>query len=190
MKILIRNSDSVVVYAGNDLALSDNGLRGDGWFSPHFTTANSHIDDADLPPNWRGAVWTRIGGVWAVSDTAAHNNTMGAQRAARWAEIKSSRDARKGGGVLVGGKWFHTDTDSRIQQLGLVMMGAAVPAVDWKTMDGTKTPMSQTLAGQIFQAVATLDMTLFAAAETHRAAMEASDNPAGYDFSAGWPAHF
>jgi len=105
-------------------------------------------------------------------------------------QIKASRDARKNGGVLVSGKWFHTDTDSRIQQLGLVLMGAAVPAVPWKTMDGTYTAMSQTLAGQIFQAVALLDMALFAVAKTHQEAMEASANPAAYDFSTGWPEHF
>lgn len=109
---------------------------------------------------------------------------------AKWEEIKASRDRRKNGGVLVNGKWFHTDTDSRIQQLGLVLMGASVPAVQWKTMDGTFTAMSQALAGQIFQAVAALDMALFAAAEMHRSAMEASATPSTYDFSTGWPDHF
>ena len=108
----------------------------------------------------------------------------------KWEQIKASRDQRKDGGVLVNGKWFHTDTGSRIQQLGLVLMGASVPAVAWKTMDGTFTTMSQPLAGQIFQAVAALDMALFAAAETHREAMEASDRPDLYDFSANWPAYF
>jgi hypothetical protein len=107
-----------------------------------------------------------------------------------WDRIKAERDQRKNGGVLVSGKWFHTDVDSRIQQLGLVLMGAGVPSVNWKTLDGSFTTMSQALAGGIFQAVATLDMALFSVAESHRAAMEASDNPDAYDFSTGWPAHF
>ena len=111
-------------------------------------------------------------------------------RASKWEAIKATRDARKSGGALVGTKWFHTDADSRIQQLGLVLMGASVPAVPWKTLDGTFTTMSQTLAGQIFAAVAALDMALFANAEAHRTAMEASVNPDQYDFSAGWPDHF
>lgn len=104
-----------------------------------------------------------------------------------WARIKAERDRRKDGGVLVSGKWFHTDPDSRIQQLGLVLMGAGVPAVQWKTMDGSFMPMSQALASGIFQAVAALDMALFVNAETHKAAMAASGNPAAYNFSAGWP---
>ena len=133
--------------------------------------------------------WTQQ---WLVSalDSPTIAANLANAKAAKLEQIKASRDQRKDGGVLVNGKWFHTDTGSRIQQLGLVLMGAAVPAVAWKTLDGTFTPMSQTLAGQIFQAVATLDMALFAAAETHRVAMESSATPATYDFSTGWPEHF
>ena len=107
-----------------------------------------------------------------------------------WARIKAERDRRKAGGVLVSGKWFHSDVDSRIQQIGLVLMGAGIPAVQWKTMDSTFITMSQALAGGIFQAVAALDMTLFSVAESHRIAMEASADPNQYDYSANWPAHY
>lgn len=106
------------------------------------------------------------------------------------ANVKISRDKRKDGGVLVSGKWFHTDSDSRIQQLGLVLMGASVPAVQWKTLDGTFATMSQTLAGQIFAAVAALDMAVFANAEAHIIAINALTDTSNYDDSAGWPAHY
>lgn len=108
-------------------------------------------------------------------------------KAQKWEAIKAERDRRKAGGVKVGDKWFHSDDPSRIQQLGLVMMGANVPAVDWKTMDGSFVTMTQALAGQIFQAVAGADRAIFAKAEAHRVAMEASDNPAKYDILTGWP---
>lgn len=104
--------------------------------------------------------------------------------------IKAERDKRKSGGVLVSGKWFHTDSDSRIQQLGLVLMGANVPAVQWKTMDGSFTAMTPTLAGAIFQAVAGLDMGLFANAETLSIAIKASTTPDSFDVTVGWPAKF
>jgi hypothetical protein len=107
----------------------------------------------------------------------------------RWESIKAIRDSRKVGGVLVDGKWFHSDDSSRIQQIGLVMMGANIPVgLQWKTMDGTFVTMTQTLAGQIFNASAAHDQATFAKAEEHRAAMEASSDPAAYDFSTGWPA--
>lgn len=105
--------------------------------------------------------------------------------------IKAKRDRVKAGGVKVGDKWFHTDDASRIQHMALNMMGASIPAnLQWKTMDGSFVVMTQALAGQIFQAVAVLDMQAFAKAEEHRASMEASNDPASYDFSAGWPASF
>lgn len=109
-------------------------------------------------------------------------------KSAKWEAIKSERDRRKAGGVKVGEKWFHSDDGSRIQQMGLVMMGANLPAgLQWKTMDGSFITMTQTLASQVFQAVAASDQAFFAAAETHRVKLNASADPASYDFSTGWP---
>ena len=48
----------------------------------------------------------------------------------------------------------------------------------------------QALAGGIFQAVAGLDMALFAAAEAHKAAMTAAADPLAYDLSGDWPATY
>lgn len=105
-----------------------------------------------------------------------------------WVAIKAERDRRKAGGVKVGVKWFHSDDVSRIQQMGLVMMGAGIPAgLQWKTMDGTFVAMDQTVAGNVFAAAAASDQAIFAVAEGHRVAMEASADPAAYDYSAGWP---
>lgn len=108
-----------------------------------------------------------------------------------WTQIKAERDRRNHAGYKVGTKWFHSDADSRIQQLGLVMMGANIPAgLQWKTMDGSFVAMTTTLAQQVFAAAAASDQAIFAAAETHKAAMEASADPASYDFSTGWPLVF
>lgn len=112
-------------------------------------------------------------------------------RAEVWERIKAHRDQRKAQGVQVSGKWYHSDADSRIQQLGLVMMGASIPAgLQWKTMDGSFVTMTQQLAGAIFQATAASDMAIFAVAEQHRAALNASADPANYNWRTGWPAVF
>ena len=114
------------------------------------------------------------------------------RQTAAWERIKDERDRRKVLGVKVGAHWFHSDTDSRVQQLGLVIMGASVPAVQWKTLTLAGQPvfvtMTQTIAGGIFQGTAESDAAIFAAAEAHRAAMEASDMPERYDIASGWPA--
>lgn len=154
----------------------------------------------------KGHVWTNDGTMCrsdhgeAVAVAPAMTNEyilsiieppLSARRAAVWEQIKTLRDTLSDtGGYKVSGKWFHSDAKSKNQQLALFIMGASVPAVQWKTMDGSFVTMSQTLAGAIFQAAAQQDMAIFAAAETHRAAVEASAAPELYDFSGGWPATF
>lgn len=109
-------------------------------------------------------------------------------KAQRIAAIKATRDRVKIEGVTVGEHRFHSDPDSRTQQLGLVIMGAAVPPVQWKTMGGAFVTMTQTLAGQIFQGTAARDMAVFGHAEALIAAVNASDDPDSIDIEAGWPA--
>lgn len=111
-------------------------------------------------------------------------------KAAVWERIKAERDRRTTtGGYPDAGKWFHSDTFSRTQILALVMLGANIPAgLQWKTMDGTFIAMNAAVANQIFAAAAMQDTATFQAAETHKAAMEASADPASYDYSTGWPA--
>lgn len=105
-----------------------------------------------------------------------------------WRKIQSERDRRKAGGVLVDGNWFHSDDTSRIQQLGLVMFGANMPNnIMWKTMSGSFVLMTPALAQQIFTAVAASDMVIFAKAEEHKANMNASPDPASYNYLTGWP---
>ena len=114
-----------------------------------------------------------------------------ALRAAHWEAIKAERDKRiQTGGYLAAGKWFHSDTFSRTQQMGLVMMGANIPAgLQWKTMDGSFATMTQTLAGQVFAAAAASDAAIFARAEQIKATMDA--DTAAFDLAAhAWPAVF
>ena len=126
-------------------------------------------------------------------------------KAAKWEAIKAERDRRKAGGFKVDALWFHSDADSRIQHLGLkdkardlLSFGGVVAdnltilgqPVRWKTMDGTFATVTAQLAFDIVAAAVDLDARLFAVAETHRAAMEATADPAAYDFSANWPETF
>ena len=137
-----------------------------------------------------------VGGVqqWEVYAIPAEEATanQAAARAAKWEAIMAERDRRKALGVKVGDHWYHSDADSRIQQISLFVMGASVPPIQWKTLTTTPPPvfvtMTQTIAAGIFQNTAASDAAIFAAAETHRIAMEAMSDPENYDCSGGWPA--
>lgn len=113
------------------------------------------------------------------------------RQAQAWEGIKAERDRRKYLGVKVGAHWFHSDDSSRIQQLGLVLLGQGLPAVQWKTLTFTPppvfVPMTPALAVGIMVGTAQSDTAIFAAAEAHRIAMEASATPEAYDFSGDWP---
>lgn len=124
---------------------------------------------------------------WEVIDLDAETIAANQEAAAesRWTRIKALRDSKaQTGGYRVGTKWFHSDTFSRTQQMGLVMMGANVPAgLQWKTLDGSFVTMTPTLAGQIFAAAAAQDASLFAHAEALKQSQAT-------DIESGWPATF
>lgn len=121
------------------------------------------------------------------------DNSVGNVRAAVWERIKAHRErlSDQGGYQVTLGdvtKWFHSDLKSKTQQIALVVAGSAVPAVPWKTMDGTFVTMSQAWALAIFAAASAQEAAIFATAEAHRAAVMASEAPADYDWSGDWPA--
>ena len=93
------------------------------------------------------------GQVQEFPDIPAELAPIAERRAAVWERIKAAREVRRQSGVLVGAHWFHSNDTSRIQQIGLVMMGAGIPpGLLWRTMDNGEVPMTQALAGAIFQA--------------------------------------
>jgi len=149
-------------------------------FVPHYASQFIAVPDSVQPG------WVLSGGNWQAP--AVDVVTL---RAAHWEDIKRERDKRiQTGGYQASGKWFHSDTFSRTQQMGLVMMGASIPGgLQWKTMDGSFVTMTQTLAGQVFAAAAASDAALFARAEQIKATMDA--DPAAFDLAAhAWPPVF
>ena len=149
-------------------------------FVPHYAEQFVEVPDSVMPG------WVLSGGLWSAPTV-----DEGAIKARHWEEIKRERDRRiQSGGYQAAGKWFHSDTFSRTQQMGLVMMGANIPAgLQWKTMDGSFVTMTQELAGQVFAAAAASDAALFARAEQIKATMDA--DPAAFDLSAhAWPPVF
>jgi len=158
--------------------------------TPAYNTLTHDIRAAT--PLLLEGTWTQQWDVYPLpADEVAANFT--AAREAAWNRIKAERDRRKFAGVKVGQHWFHSDDSSRIQQLALAMMGANMQSgLQWKTLTLSPPPvfvtMTPALAAAIFQATAASDAAIFAAAEAHRIAMEASSDPQGYDCTSGWPA--
>lgn len=146
-------------------------------------------------------------GVWTLVDGAIIKQPLPAPdpaviKSAQWEAIKTKREKIKAGGVKVGTKWFHSDIESRVQHLGLkdkardlLAAGGAMADrlqvggadIQWKTQNGTLIYITAQIAFDIVAAVGVLDALAHQNAEVHKVAMEASAEPAVYDFSTGWP---
>jgi hypothetical protein len=111
-----------------------------------------------------------------------------------WEKIKNRRDEVKtNGGCLVQGKWFHSDSDSKQQQIALVIMGANIPAnLQWKTLDGSFVTMTQALAGELFAAQVMREQLIFGVAESKRAAIQTMtiEQLEAYDVLDGFPQEY
>lgn len=132
------------------------------------------------PPNLGLGQYAQLqGGGWVVLNEYPVIQTIAEDR---WVAIKTIRDTKsQQGGYRVGSNWFHSDTFSRTQQLGLVLLGSNIPnGLMWKTMQGTFVEMTQTLAQQVFAAAAAQDSAIFGYAEY----LKAHPN---LDINVGWP---
>jgi hypothetical protein len=124
----------------------------------------------------------------SLGNSASSAETIEEIKNRLYSEIKAYRDLRKTLGVKVGAYWFHSDDSSRIQQLGLVLLGANIPGtLLWKTMSGDFVQMNQSLAQAIFQTIANSDTAIFAVAEQHRQNVLNSNDPSNYNYKTGFP---
>ncbi len=92
MKILIRNSDNVVIYAQPDLLL-DERAHGIGWVDNSFSISNATLAEADLPENWIGAIWSYSGGVWSIADQIGYDAHIVAIAAEQARQAAIAKDA-------------------------------------------------------------------------------------------------
>lgn len=115
----------------------------------------------------------------------AYERKSDAQIAAvRWGKIKTKRDElTDNGGCFVSGKWYHSDAKSKQQQMVLAMVGASLPAIPWKTMDGSFVTLTPAIVGQLFQAQMAREQVIFGHAEMLNATPSA-------DIESGWPAGY
>ena len=174
-----------VTFAWSDTTLDPSIINNPAWI------VNPVFLDEEFAMKIGPEFWTFPGGNVINTPSQSDYDAMllGMTQDGMWNLIQAERDRRKlTGGYKVGNYWFHSDDTSRIQQLALVIMGANMPSgIMWKTMSGAFVPMTPTLAGQIFQAAAASDMTLFAVAEQKKVAMLAAPTPGEYPYMTGWP---
>lgn len=120
----------------------------------------------------------------------------------KWEAIKVERDRlTQNGGYPLDGFWFHSDAYSLSQQQGLILaamqvqasggdMNAPLMATPWYAMGSVPVVMTASLAMRLLPAAMAQQVAIFEAAKAHKVVLEASADPASYDFSEGWPQVF
>lgn len=118
--------------------------------------------------------------------------SMDDAKEAKIQRIKTQRDSVTADYIVIDGNHFHSDANSRIQQLSLTKMGQTkqIPAgLMWQTKNNGLIELTNDIAAQFETVTMEHDMRLFANAQRHITAVEAlADIRAvlDYDSSAGW----
>lgn len=106
--------------------------------------------------------------------------------------IKTYRDSITADYIIIDGNHFHSDANSRIQQMSLTRMGLAkqVPeGLMWQTKNNGLIALTNDIAAQFETVTMDHDMRLFANAQHHILAVEALEDIQAvqdYDYSTGW----
>lgn len=194
MKILIRNSDNVVIYADDSLTLTATEASGHGWVDRSFNADNARLDYADLPENWTGAVWA-YDGEWSIADQAEHDAhvaaitpSIGEQKQVKLTHLAALAKTKLEGGTIINGLRVSTDADAK----GLLALGKIGNKASRKivTSSGQKATLT---AAQFDGLVAAVDTFGQAVMDRHYdliGAIEAAADQAALDavdIDSGWP---
>lgn len=99
----------------------------------------------------------------------------------KWYEIQEQREKLRTTSVPVGDNLFHADDSSRIQYIGMKLLGSDFPiGIMWKTKTGAFVEMTLELVNNIIFAISINDTAVFAAAEQKKAEMLSLDDPSTY----------
>jgi hypothetical protein len=73
MKILVRNTDNVVIYAQDDLNLNESMAYGEHWLDSNYNTSNAMIVDAQVPVIFAGGLYSYVDGAFNVLNQTLHD---------------------------------------------------------------------------------------------------------------------
>ncbi|EDV0515079.1 DUF4376 domain-containing protein [Salmonella enterica subsp. enterica] len=138
-----------------------------------------------------GEFYQLVGDKWIYNPTA-FNDALVNKKENVVRSIKAHRDTVTADYIVIDGNHFHSDANSRIQQMSLTRMGQAkqIPAgLMWQTKNNGLIELTNDIAAQFETVTMDHDMHLFANAQRHIVAVEALGDiqeVLDYDYSSGW----
>lgn len=166
MKILIRNSDGIVIHADDTMVLTDTEVSGNGWMDRNFTASNATIAVSDLPEHWTGAAWSYINGDWSIVDQVLHDHAVAADavatEAARLASIPQAVTMRQARLALLGAG-LYTNVNAAVAAMPGATGDAARIEWEFSSTVGRHRPLVTALGTALGLSDAQLDALFIAA---------------------------
>ena len=145
MKIIKRNTDNIVLYAGDSLTLDTRATNGEWQDLNANSTTHTLIDSVNLPADFTGGYYTYIAGVWALtaSGQAAVDAILSTLKTAKNLQINEWRATANQTYFTHMGKQVACDELSRSDidaVAGSISLSGVFPAGfpgAWKAMDNS-----------------------------------------------------
>lgn len=136
---------------------------------------------------WNGSEWT-------LSDTQ-QQAVISAEKSAKRDQINRKRDEVCFGGIYIEtlDKWFDTDETSFVKMIGVKSVmdddfanGQEIKPELWICADNSIVQLGRDELALIIRSIKQNVSNMHAVAVQHKMQLEQAENPAEYDFSAGW----
>lgn len=142
MRIIKRQSDNTVVFAGEDLVLDEDGCRGDGWQFRNVDPNGLLLENADsLPERFVAGGWAYADGIW-TSNQIADQVILPAVRAEKMAQFTAQATAANFANIDYMGYAFRADQASQALLAQVLSIGSVPDGMYWRDSSGVPRAMT------------------------------------------------
>ena len=144
MQIIKRQSDNVVIFAGDDLAIDQDGCSGPGWKFRNVDVTTLTIETVDdIPEGFVGGGWAYADGVW-TSNSVGEQAVLPGERAEKIKELQAGYVATVYSNIVHAGHTWSADPDSRTLLAQVLAVGSVPEVMYWR--DHSQNPIAMTYA--------------------------------------------
>ena len=142
MKIIKRQSDNIVLFAGNGLAIEQDGVSGPGWKFRNVDVESLTIEDADnIPEGFVGGGWTFVDSVW-TSNSVGDQEILPRKRAKKIIELRQGYVSAVYADIDHAEHVWGADPDSRALLSQVLAVGSVPEGMYWRDSSGIPRSMA------------------------------------------------
>ena len=142
MRIIKQSADNVVLFAGPDLILNQNGCSGASWTFRNIDPNELVLEEvAEVPARFVGGGWTYADGIWMIT-VIGEQTLLPAKRTEKIAELEAACLAYQYSNITHAGQTWRADKDARALLAEVLAPGSVRPNAFWPDISGTDHTMT------------------------------------------------